>query len=165
MIKTDSVQNFWREFCAENSETNLAEPYQVWFFHNNRISSKKLAALVLSGTKKATASLAENESDAGDGGVVGGYSVVTDFEGNPQCVIQTTEVRFLPFNEVDAQFAFDEGEGDRTLENWRAGHRKFFSEYCRASNIEFDESMLICCKRFALVYPKTLGFFPFRDEL
>lgn len=155
MNKSDSIQNFWQEFCAENSEINPEEPYAIWFFHHNREASKKLAQLVLAGKKKATASLMEDESDVGEGGIVGGYSIVTDFDGNPQCVIQTIEVRQLPFSEVDEQFAFDEGEGDRTLEYWRAAHRKFFTECChRELNIEFDESMLICCKRFKLLFPK-----------
>lgn len=154
MNKSDSIEKFWQKFCAENSEINPNESYEVWFFHHNRESSKKLAQLVVSGKKKATASLMENESDSGDGGIVGGYSVVTDFDGNPQCVIQTTQVRHLPFSEVDAQFAFDEGEGDQTLEYWRAAHRKFFIECCRELNIEFDESMMICCKRFELLFPK-----------
>ena len=155
MSKSDSVQKFWRAFCAENPEVNADEPYEVWCFHHNLESSRKLAQLVLAGKKRATASLTEHESDVGEGGIVGGYSVVTDFEGNPQCVIQTTEVRFLPFNEVDAQFAFDEGEGDRTLEYWRAAHRKFFIECCRDLNVEFNESMMICCKRFEPLYPKN----------
>jgi len=155
MSKTDSVRKFWKEFCAENAEVNPDEPYQVWFFDNNRESSKKLVELVLLDRKKATASLAAgNESDAEDGGIVGGYSVVTDFDGNPRCVILTTEIRRLPFTEVNAQFAFDEGEGDRTLEDWRRGHRRFFTECCRDSDIAFDESMLVDCKRFELLYPK-----------
>lgn len=154
MNKSASVQNFWREFCAQNPDVNPNEPYEVWFFHYDREPSKKLARLVLSGKKRATASLMENESDVGEGGIVGGYSVVTDFDGNPQCVIQTTEVRFLPFNEVDEQFAFDEGEGDRTLAYWRAAHRKFFIECCRELDMEFDESIMVCCKRFKLLFPK-----------
>jgi uncharacterized protein YhfF len=155
MNKIEAVQNFWREFCQKNPETDAAAPFEVWHFHHNSESSKKLAGLVLAGKKRATASLLEHDADVGEGGVVGGYSVVTDFEGEPQCVIQTTEVRFLPFKEVDAQFAFDEGEGDQTLEYWRAAHRKFFTECCRELNIEFDESVMVCCKRFALVYPKN----------
>ena len=155
MSKTNLTENFWQEFCAENPEINSDEPYQVWFFHHNRDSSKKLAELVLLGKKKAGTSLVEgNESDTEDGGIVGGYSVVTDFDGNPQCVIQTTEIRRLPFVEVDAQFAFDEGEGDQTLEYWRKVHRKFFTEYCRQSGIAFAESMLVDCKRFKLLFPK-----------
>jgi uncharacterized protein YhfF len=154
MKKSVSIQKFWREFCAENPEINTDEPYEVWFFHHKREPSKELAELVVSGKKQATASLMENESDVGEGGIVGGYSVVTDFDGNPQCVIITTEVRKLPFTEVDEQFAFDEGEGDQTLEYWRTAHRKFFIECCVELNIEFDESMLICCKRFKKLFPK-----------
>ena len=155
MNKSEAIQNFWRDFCAENPEISADVPYEVWCFHHNLESSRKLARLVLSGKKRATASLMEHESDTGDGGKVGGYSLVTDFAGVPQCVIQTTEVRCLPFGEVDEQFAFDEGEGDRTLEYWRAAHRNFFIECCRDLGIEFEESMLICCKRFSLVYPKN----------
>ena len=154
MEKTRTIENFWKEFCIENPEINAGEHYQVWFFHHNRESSKKLAELVLSGKKKATASLAEaDETDFGDGGIVGGYSVVTDFDGVPQCVIQTTEVRVMPFSEVDAQFAFDEGEGDQTLEYWQTAHRKFFAE-CLEPGDEFDELTPIICKRFALLYPR-----------
>ena len=155
MNKSDSIQKFWLEFCAENHEVKRDEPYESWFFANNRETAKKLAELVLSGKKQATASLMECETDTGDGGIVGGYSVVTDFDGNPQCVIVTTQVRFLPFSEVDAQFAFDEGEGDRTLDYWRKAHTRFFNECCRELNIEFDESMLICCKRFKKLFPES----------
>ena len=154
MNKSDSIQKFWREFCAVNSEINKDEPYEVWFFHHKREPSKELAELVLSGKKQATANLMEKESDVGEGGIVGGYSIVTDFDGNPQCVIITTEVRNLPFTEVDEQFAFDEGEGDQTLEYWRTAHRKFFIECCLELGIEFDESMLVCCKRFKKLFPK-----------
>jgi uncharacterized protein YhfF len=35
-------------------------------------------------------------------------------------VLETTDLRVIPFGEVDAQFAFDEGEGDRTLAWWRS---------------------------------------------
>jgi uncharacterized protein YhfF len=148
MNNSNSIQNFWRQFCLANPHIHSDETYQVWHFANDRDTAKKLVNLVLSGKKKATASLMEHESDSGDGGIIGGYSIVTDFDGNPQCVIQTTEVRHLPFREVDAEFAFDEGEGDQTLDYWRAAHTKFFTECCEELGLEFNESMLICCKRF-----------------
>lgn len=77
---------------------------------NNPETAKKLVHLVLLGKKKATAGLMEHELDNGDGGTIGGYSIVADFVGKPRCVIITTEIRHLPFTEVDAEFAFDEGE-------------------------------------------------------
>ena len=35
------------------------------------------------------------------------------------CVIETTEVTYRRFSEVDAAFAYDEGEGDRSLAYWQ----------------------------------------------
>jgi uncharacterized protein YhfF len=155
MNNSNSIQNFWHKFCSENSNIKIDDPYEVWYFANNSETAKSLVQLVLSGIKKATASLMEHESDNGDGGTIGGYSIVTDFEGNPQCVIVTTEVRHLPFREVDAEFAFDEGEGDQTLEYWRNAHRRFFTECCDELGFKFDESLLICCKRFRKLFPNN----------
>ncbi len=153
-MNNEKAEKFWQKFCAANPEINKNSPYEVWCFHHNQPSSKKLAELVLAGIKTATASLMEHENDSGDGGTVGRCSVVTDFEGEPQCVVQTTEVRYLPFIEVDAQFAFDEGEGDRSLEYWRGAHRKFFTECCRDLRIEFSETLMVSCKRFKVLFPE-----------
>ena len=153
-MNSEKIRKFWQEACAANTEINKNEPYEVWCFHHNQPSSKKLAELVLAGKKRATASLMEHPADAGDGGTVGRCSVVTDFDDEPQCVIQTSEVRFLPFEEVDAQFAFDEGEGDRSLEYWQRAHRKFFTECCFDLDIEFSESMMVSCKRFKILFPE-----------
>ena len=155
MNKTNLTEKFWREFCAENSATNSDEPYQVWFFGNNSKMARELVGSVLQGKKTATASLVEeNKLNPESAPVPDGYSVVTDFEGNPQCVIQTTEIRHLPFDEVDAQFAFDEGEGNQTLEYWRDGHWRYFSKEAKKLEIEFDEKSLVTCERFKLLFPQ-----------
>ncbi len=89
MSKTNLTEKFWQEFCAENPDVNLDEPYQVWYFGNTSEMSKELVALVLQGKKTATASLFwEYESKPEDEPMVDGYSVVTDFEGNPMCVLR-----------------------------------------------------------------------------
>lgn len=154
-MSNDRIKFFWREFCEINSEINPDESFQVWFFGNNSEMARELAELVISGKKKATASLvAVNEIKPEVAPIDGGYSVVTDFEGNPHCVIQTTEIRHLPFTEVDAQFAFDEGEGDQTLEDWRDCHWRYFTKEAVENNLEFNEKSLICCERFKLLFPK-----------
>lgn len=160
MKNSEQIEEFWREFC-EVSGVDFETPYESWYFHYHREGAKRLADLVVSGKKKATTSLAESdESDFGDGGIVGGYNVITDFDGIPQCVIQMTEIRVMPFSEVDAQFAFDEGEGDQTLEYWRNAHRRFFTESLELgfdsleSGVEFDEPTPVACKRFKLLFPR-----------
>jgi len=154
MSKTDLVRQFWQEFCAENPDLNADEPYQVWYFGLGSEDAKDLCNLVLQGVKTATASLPwEYEKKPEDAPVAGGYSVVTNYEGIPQCVIRTTELRVTPFNEVDAQFAFDEGEGDLSLDYWRKVHWNYFSRRCAEIHREPSETMLVNCERFQLLYP------------
>ena len=149
-----NVEEFWAEFCA-TARVNPHEPYQVWYFGNTAEMALELATLVISGKKFATASLAAvNEIKPDEAPIMGGYSVVTDFAGRPMCVIQTVEIRHLPFGKVGAQFAADEGEGDQSLEYWRDVHSQYFSCEATELGIEFNNDSLVCCERFTLLYPK-----------
>jgi uncharacterized protein YhfF len=151
--KPDEVKNFWQEFC-ETGEVKRETPYQVWCFGNTAEMAEELLELVLEGKKAATAGLVwAYETEPEGTPVLNGYSVITDFEGNPKCVIQTTEIRVLPFNEVDAEFAFDEGEGDQSLDHWRQVHWEFFSNVCLEIGREPEPEMLVKCERFKLLYP------------
>jgi GNAT superfamily N-acetyltransferase len=58
-----------------------------------------------------------------------------------------------PFSEVDASFAWDEGEGDRTLDDWKNGHRRFFTRELERVGRRFDESMPVDLERFELLFP------------
>ncbi len=154
-MKSEIVEHFWKEFCGKNPHVKIDEPFQVWFFGNTSEMARALAELVISGKKRATASLVEfNETHAEVAPVDNGYSVVTDFEGNPLCIIQTTEIRHVPFTEVDSKFAFDEGEGDQTLEDWREGHWRYFTKEAAEFGLEFNATSLVCCERFQLLFPK-----------
>lgn len=150
-----SIQDYWREFCRTNPEVDPLEPVQFWYFGDSRELADALCRLVMQGTKTATAALVwEAEADPVTAPVPGGYSVVTDFAGQPQCVIRTTEIRILPFDEVDAAFAFDEGEGDRTLEHWRRVHWDYFAKRCTELGQAPDLKMPVICERFELLFPK-----------
>ena len=72
--------------------------------------------------------------------------VVLDGAGLPRAVIETVELRRLRFQEVDAAFAHDEGEGDLTLAYWRKAHRTYFTR-----KGQFAEDMLLWCERFRVV--------------
>lgn len=148
------VHAYWEAFLAGNPEVARNTTYQVWHFGNTKEMAKDLTELVIAGKKSATASLAKmNELEPAKAPVDRGFSVVTDFEGNPMCIIQTTEIRHLPFNEVDTNFAFDEGEGDQSLDYWRSVHWDYFAREAAESGFEFDEHSIICCERFQLLFP------------
>ena len=102
-----------------------------------------LAALVLSGVKTASCGHADGPEPEFP---VGALSVMLDGSGHPRAVIETLEVTLRRFDQVDAAFAHDEGEGDRSLEFWRAVHRSYFE---RAG--VFADDMLLWCERFRVV--------------
>lgn len=150
-----ATDQYWGLFLAANPEIARETVYQGWYFGNTKEMAIELAELVISGKKSATASLAKmNELEPDKAPVDHGYSVVTDFEGNPMCIIQTAEIRHLPFNQVDANFAFDEGEGDQSLDYWRSVHWNYFAREAAENGFEFDETSIVCCERFRLLFPK-----------
>ncbi len=153
MDASEKVKQFWQEFCSA-SGTDPATPFQTWYFGNTPEMARELAELVISGKKFATASLiAVNELKPEEAPIPNGISVVTDFDGEPMCVIQTVEIRQIPFEEVDAEFAHDEGEGNQSYEYWRNVHWNYFSREAGELGIDFTERSLICCERFRLLFP------------
>jgi hypothetical protein len=53
----------------------------------------------------------------------------------------------------DEAFAWDEGEGDRTRQDWLALHVRYFAARATAESFTFDESMPAVFERFTLVWP------------
>ena len=72
--------------------------------------------------------------------------VVLDGSGVPVAVIEMVELTQRRFDEVDAAFAFDEGEDDRTLASWRRAHRNYFGRQG-----SFAPNMPLYCERFRQV--------------
>jgi uncharacterized protein YhfF len=103
----------------------------------------ELLALVLEGRKRATCWAA---SEGTKGAEIGKCMVACDGAGRPRAVLQTLELARRRFDEVDAAFAFDEGEGDRSLDYWRQAHRRYFTRLKF-----FQPDMMLWCERFKLV--------------
>jgi uncharacterized protein YhfF len=153
MHKSVKAAAYWEQFCDSNSGVDPDHPYQVWHFGDSRELADQLCELVLQGKKKATACLVwEAELDPDNAPALHGYSVITDFDGNPKCIIRTTEIRVLPFNDVDEDFAADEGEGDRSLEYWRRVHWDYFTRKCEEMGKPAGTTMLVMCERFEVLY-------------
>ena len=151
-----SVAALWDAFLASTlaNPAELPTTYAAWHFCDNQADADALAQLVLDGTKTATCSaywLYEIEAEALPR--IGNYSVVTDWAGKAICAIHTTDVQMVPFNRVSAEFAAEEGEGDRTLKYWRKTHQAFFERDLRPHGLEFSETMPLVCEQFERVYP------------
>ena len=142
----------WNQFKAKNPDVDDARLYEVFCFGDSEALANELAALVLKGKKKATAGSvwalnAEKKAPprAGD------YSIVTSWAGEPQCIIKTQSVDLVKFDEVDAEFAAAEGEGDGSLTFWREAHAAYFTRECSRLGLTFTEDMPVVCERFEVV--------------
>lgn len=148
-----AVAAYWAEFCRAASVPE-STPYQAWYFGDTPALAHELAELVLHGPKRATASLAwSNEAAPQAAPVPDGYSVITEFDGTPRAVIRTTSLETRALSAVDAQFAWDEGEGDRTLADWLDGHRRYFARECAQLGRTFSDDAPVALERFELLYP------------
>ena len=151
----DHVEAYWRRYLDTlppdspvREETYLAEGWG-----DSPRMADELGGLIKNGTKTATCSaLWEYEAGGEDLPEVGVKTVVLDGHGDPLCIVETTEVEIRPYDEVDAQFAHDEGEGDRTLAYWREAHRSFFSRTLPRVGREFTPQTPLVCERFRAVY-------------
>jgi len=108
---------------------------------------------VLDGRKRATAGLLwAFEVERKPLPRPGDLSVVTRWSGQPLCVIETLAVDLVPFDDVTAEFAATEGEGDGSLAFWRQGHTEYFARECARIGRVPSGSMPIVCERFVVVY-------------
>jgi len=87
----------------------------------------RLVAAILDGTKTTTAGLAiEYERDGEPLPRPGERRAVIDSAGNRVAVIELTAVRVIRLADVDLAHAVGEGEGYRSVAEWRAGHEEFW---------------------------------------
>ena len=153
--KHESVTKMWERYLDSVGEeiSSINKKYTSWHFDNNEKDANELAELVLRGQKRATASsLWVYESDGESIPQEGELSIVTDWNGNAKCVIQTKTVNIKPFKEVDENFARTEGEGDGSLEYWRSVHRRYFEQECRDIGKTFTEDMPVICEKFEVIF-------------
>jgi len=149
----ESVLKMWNDYLLANNLYGSNLEYEAWSFGSDEVMARELADLVMEGKKCSTTSLhmlyeKENEPIPLDKEL----SVITDWKGKAQCIIETTDVTIKPFNEVDEAFASTEGEGDGSLSFWRKVHIEEFSKELKEYGLEFSEDLLVVCETFKVVF-------------
>lgn len=153
--KHESVKMMWRKYLNSigEKEDSTKRTYTSWYFCDNEKDAAHLAKLVLAGTKRGTASLVDSFEKEGEQiPKAGDLSIITDWNGIAQCMIETCNITITPFKDVTAAFALREGEGDKSLAYWRDAHVAFFTRELEAENQAFHEDMLVVCEEFEVVF-------------
>jgi len=129
-----------------------AHPKIEWFGDTPKLAHE-LGDLVRRGVKRASAGLlAAWQADGDPLPQVGDIEIIIDWSGEPMAVVEVTEVRVLPFDQVDDAFAGDEGEGDGSLAAWREAHWLYLSRECARVGRQPAATMPVVCRRFRLLH-------------
>ncbi|MBO6796458.1 ASCH domain-containing protein [Maricaulis sp.] len=151
---TPGQRTFWESFKAATGET-ADRPQDISAFGDSPEMADELLGLILIGQKRATCSLARwylgPDADS-ELPRVGNLTIVLDGRDEPRCVLRITSVEIKPVRDTDAQFAWDEGEGDRTLEDWMQGHCAFWQREAEREGFTFSTDMDAVYERFELAW-------------
>lgn len=116
----------------------------------------RLVAAVLDGSKTTTTGLlAGYELEGEPLPQVGARSVLIDSEGRPVALVEILGVQVVALAEVSLTHVLGEGEGDRSVVQWRAGHEKFWlGEQVRAelgARFTVDDATPVVLEKFRVV--------------
>jgi uncharacterized protein YhfF len=143
-------EEIWLKYSQAKTD---AKSYSAWSFCGGGDVGDNLAELVINGTKTATASAYQiYENEGSPIPAVGDLSIILKTNGQAVCIIRTSNVRICRFSDVTSEHAYNEGEGDRSLEYWREVHKEYFSQELDRIGREFDEEMLVVCESFELEF-------------
>jgi uncharacterized protein YhfF len=149
----DAVERFWQRYLLTRPDGVGLRYFEAFGFGNTPEMADELADLVLRGIKTATSGLLwEYEDRQKPRFVVGDLHIVLSGAGKPLAVIETVELRIVPFSEIDAAFARDYGEGNRTLAWWQSHLWEYDVEECAALGRTPSPDMPLICERFKVVY-------------
>lgn len=152
MADSSSIDSYWREVRSADPSLPPSAP-EAWAFGATPAQADGLLALVLAGVKTGTASSLWDYEATGDPlPRVGELSILLDGTGEPRAAIETTDIRIVPFDVVGPEHAHAEGEGDRTLDHWRAVHERFWREHSENAR-GFAPDMPVVCELFRLIHP------------
>ena len=148
-----NADQMWAQY-GEVSGTDPATPHDIWKFCDGGPAADELADLVLCGRKTATSSALVSFGPGEEVPSVGCLSVICRDSGEAALVIRDTHVSIVPFDEVGPEHAFREGEGTRSLAEWREVYRRAFAPDYERLGLPFDEHGDCVLEEFELVYPR-----------
>ncbi|GAA3071060.1 ASCH domain-containing protein [Actinocorallia glomerata] len=155
----EAARTLWEQYAqARPAAASASSDYLVDQFGDHAELADELLDLVRAGYKTATASLLSEyvwEGEAPPG--IGAHTVFCDGDGAPRVIVRTTGLALAGFTDVDADHAWAEGEGDRSLAHWRTEHRLFWERVCAAAGRSFTPDMEVLMERFEVVWSDAEG--------
>lgn len=148
-----TVGEYWNHYLKATGKSFEEAVYSgELVFENGGCFGDEQLRLVLGGRKTASFSffdsLVINREPIP---VAGEVYIVEDSSGEPSCIIELTDVKIVPFNEISWELASLDGE-DENLAQWREKMRCFAEEESDACGFAFSEESKIVCEIFKVIF-------------
>ena len=154
-----NVERYWNQYLSSipRGQEQPGRYVESFSFGFTAADALAIAQLVVNGTKTATGSvLWSYEADKKPLPSVGDTWIVTAGIDIPVCIIKTTEVRIIPFDEVTADYAWEGGEEDRGLASWREIYWEYIERECQRIGLGPNSKAPLVMERFRVVYAEPL---------
>lgn len=153
---SDRIRQFWEAYKAVSGVVD--QSFTLVQFGDTSDLANSLAALVVSGAKRASTSLASDHRDAGQPlPKSGDLSIIIDGRDAPRCIIRVVSVEVKRLGDVDSSFAWDEGEGDRSLDWWMTSHKRYFARQSGGEGATVNNNTEVVLERFVVVWPQYIA--------
>ncbi len=149
------LDNFLKECQSTLPDADLTQPLRIRCIGWNLETSTTISALVVAGDKTGTFSvpwLWESHPDTKP--EIGEYVVLSNFDGEPQALLQVMALELLTFKKIDATHTALDGPSMRDLDVWRGIHTEYWNSLLAPLGRQIEDDMPVVAERFACVYPQ-----------
>jgi len=127
--------------------------YEAASWGNSDELADRIAALVVAGEKTTTSQLESERARSTDPvEKIGDKSIVLDSKQRPVCIIEVTDIFIRPFDQVDAEFVYQYGEGSRSMDFWNKNMWEYYEAECAALGLQATRNMPMVCQVFKVIY-------------
>lgn len=147
-----TIEEVWNAYLQKYNLPKSTPFAGECVFGGDEDESNVLTNRVLAGEKQANCVALESyQIDMEPLPVEGNCYVVTDWNGNALCVIETLKVTILPFMEITWDMAQKESNSD-SMALWEETQRQFFEDDADIMGYEFSPDTPIVFEDFCVKY-------------
>ncbi|OJF75776.1 MAG: hypothetical protein BKP49_09935 [Treponema sp. CETP13] len=147
-----TIEDIWNEYLQKFNLPKSTPFAGECVFGGDEQESNEITAQVLAGTKQANcAALESYQIDMEPLPAEGNRYVVTNWNGNALCVIETLKVTILPFMEITWEMAQKESYSD-SMALWEERQRQFFEDDADLMGYDFTPDTPVVFEEFCIRY-------------
>ena len=154
----DIYGDFWQAFLEQTGTETTDSVSRYTYFGESEEETVTALEQLLSGEKTAIAHcIPDYLSTRKPMPKIGDYTMVTDFYGNPCCILRAVDVDITPMPEVSAELMRAECPGV-SREEWLSKKQAEYQRLSKGSGFHFHEEIPVLMERVRVVFPtKTEG--------